>query len=122
MRLKRQWSEFKSIVSDRKLQIFLGESRSDYYHLLAIDGQITYECMIIKNSGADQVDYETNYQSGITNRISESPDWDLMLSSFPSSTTELQTYKKNNITVQTVLVTYTTSSKNFISSIQKVRF
>jgi hypothetical protein len=48
-------------------------------------------------------------------------DWDLLETTFPSSTSDLFTYKKNSITVQTVLVTYENSSKNVIISISKTR-
>lgn len=48
-------------------------------------------------------------------------DWDLLETSFPSPATDLFTYKKNTITVQTVLVTYLNSSKNVILSISKTR-
>jgi len=115
MKIKRNYSEFKSIATSKSLQIIQGDIRSDYYHLLAFDGQITYEANVLK------VDFEANVLPGISVRVTENPDWDLMTSSFPSATTELQTYKKNGITVQTILITYTTSSKNFISSIQKTR-
>jgi hypothetical protein len=121
MKIKRNYSQFKSIVTSKSLQIIQGDIRSDYYHLLAFDGQITYEANVLKDGGADQIDFEANVLPGITVRVTENPDWDLMTSSFPSATTELQTYKKNGNTVQTILITYTTSSKNFISSIQKTR-
>ena len=48
-------------------------------------------------------------------------DWDLLETTFPSPTTDLFTYKKDSITLQTVLVTYTNSSKNVIISISKTR-
>lgn len=48
-------------------------------------------------------------------------DWDLIETTFPSSKTDLFTYKKNSITVQTVLVTYENSSKHVITSISKTR-
>lgn len=121
MKIKRSYLDFKLITSSKSLQIIQGDIRSDYYHLLAFDGQITYEASVLKDGGADQVDFEANILPGITVHVSENPDWDFMESSFPSSTTELQTYKKNGNTVQTILITYTTSSKNFISSIQKTR-
>jgi hypothetical protein len=121
MKIKRSYSQFKSIAASKSLQIIQGDIRSDYYHLLALDGQITYEANVLKDGGADQIDFEANVLPSITVRVTENPDWDLMTSSFPSSVTELQTYRKNGITVQTILITYTTSSKNFISSIQKTR-
>lgn len=65
----------------------------------------------IENSSSEPILVET---AGI--------DWDLIETTFPSSSTELFTYKKNSITVQTVLVTYQNSSKNIITSISKTRF
>ncbi len=48
--------------------------------------------------------------------------WDSMVTTFPSITSELYTYRFDSVIVQTVLVTYTTAQKNIISSIQKTRF
>lgn len=121
MKLKKTYSEFKSIIESKYLQVIYGDVRSDSYHLLAIDGPLTYETFVPKDGGADQLDFEANIQPSVTVRVSENPDWDFMESTFPTGTTELQTYKKNGNTVQTILITYTTSSKNFISSIQKTR-
>lgn len=121
MRLKRQWAEFKQIALDKGLQIFIGEARSDYYHLLAIDDQITYESIIQKNNGLEQLDYEQNYKSSITNKVSTNPDWDSMTATLTSPAVEVQTYTKNGAVVQTVSITYTSPSKNFIESIQRVR-
>lgn len=121
IKLKRSYSDFKTLVAAKSLQIIYGDVRSDAYHLLAIDGSMTYETFIPKDGGVDQLDFESTIQPSITVRVSENPDWDLMQSTYPSSVTELQTYKKNGNTVQTILITYTTSAKNFISSIQKTR-
>lgn len=121
MKLRRDYTTFKQLVSAKSLQIFLGETRSDYYNLLAIDGPITYECNVPKDGGADQLDYETNIAPSVTSKISTEPDWDDFLVTFPSSTQELHTYKRNNVTVQTVLTTYTSAAKTQISRIQKTR-
>lgn len=121
MKLRRDYTTFKQLVSAKSLQIFLGETRSDYYNLLAIDGPITYECNVAKDGGADQLDYEANIAPSVTSRISIEPDWDDFLVTFPSSTQELHTYKRNNVTVQTVLTTYTSAAKSQISRIQKTR-
>lgn len=48
--------------------------------------------------------------------------WDQLNTTFPSITSELYTYKLNNIVVMTVLVEYTTAQKVTISSIQKTKF
>ncbi len=121
MRIKRSWDEFKSIVSAKTLQIFEGDKRADYYHLVAIDGPVTYEAMVQKNGSADQIDFETNYLPSVTNRISQEPDWDDFITTFPTSTTEQHTYKKNNVVVQTILVTYQSAARTQIIRIQKTR-
>ena len=122
MRIKRSYSDFKSIVEDRNLQIFEGDLRSDYYHLVAIDGQITYESQVLKNGGSDQLNYEATLAGSVTNRISENPDWDDMQTTNPSNVSDLHTYKKNGVIVQTVLITYKNSSKAEILRMQKTRF
>jgi hypothetical protein len=103
MRIKRTWSEFKAIVTAKTLQIFEGDKRADYYHLVAIDGPVTYESMVQKNGLSDQVDFEANYLPTITNRISQEPDWDDFVTTFPSSVTELHTYKKNTVVVAAII-------------------
>lgn len=121
MRVKRTWTEFKSVVLSKTLQMFEGDKRADYYHLVAIDGPVTYETMIQKNGSADQIEFESLYSSSITNRISEEPDWDDFVTTFPGPTTELHTYKKNNVVVQTILVTYQSAARTQIIRIQKTR-
>ena len=49
-------------------------------------------------------------------------DWDRIETTFPSPTSELYTYKKNNIVIQTVLITYQTAAKNVIVLMEKTRF
>ena len=49
-------------------------------------------------------------------------EWDEIVTTFPSTTQELYTYKKNNVTVQTVLVTYQNTDKKAIILMQKTRF
>jgi hypothetical protein len=49
-------------------------------------------------------------------------EWDEIVTTFPSTTQELYTYKKNNVTVQTVLVTYQNTDKKSIILMQKTRF
>jgi hypothetical protein len=121
IKLKRTYSEFKTTVDAKSLDIFYGDIRSDLYHILALDESIIYECFIPKDGGADQLDFETNYLSKIGVSKSKEPDWDDFITSFPSATTELHTYKKNDIVVLTVLVTYSNSSRNSIVRIQKTR-
>lgn len=47
--------------------------------------------------------------------------WDSILVSFPQLDQEVYTYSLNLVTVQTVTVTYTDSTKKFIQSIIKVK-
>ncbi len=119
IKLKRDYQTFKQLVIDKSLQVFVGDIRSDFYNLLAVDGPVTYESNIAKDGGADQLDYENNLANSVTSKISQEPDWDDFIVTFPTSSSELHTYKKNNVTVQTVLVTYENSSRSTITRIQK---
>jgi hypothetical protein len=49
-------------------------------------------------------------------------EWDEIVVTFPSSTQDLFTYKKNSLTVQTVLVEYSSTDKKTIIYMQKTRF
>jgi hypothetical protein len=49
-------------------------------------------------------------------------EWDEILTTFPSTTEELYTYKKNGNIVQTVAVTYQNTDKKAIIYMQKTRF
>jgi hypothetical protein len=49
-------------------------------------------------------------------------DWDRIETTFPTTTTELYTYKKNDIVIQTVLITYQSAAKNVILLMEKTRF
>jgi hypothetical protein len=49
-------------------------------------------------------------------------DWDEIVTTYPDTTSDLFTYKKNNISVQTVLVTYEDSTKSKIIGLRKTRF
>ncbi len=42
-------------------------------------------------------------------------DWDEIITTFPSNHQELFTYKKNSVTLQTVLVTYTNDKKTILT-------
>lgn len=121
MKIKRIYSEFISIVSSRGLQIILGETRVDAYHLLALDGQLTYECFLSKDGGADQLDFENNYLSGVSLKLQNDPDWDDIQTTKPTLTTLLHSYYKNSVLVMTVLATYETSSRKDLIRVQKTR-
>lgn len=49
-------------------------------------------------------------------------DWDEIVTTFPSNTQELYTYKKSATTVQTVLVTYQNADKKTILNMTRTRF
>lgn len=49
-------------------------------------------------------------------------NWDEITTTFPATNQELYTYKKNSVTVQTVLVTYENGSKSIILSMVRTRF
>jgi hypothetical protein len=49
-------------------------------------------------------------------------EWDEILTTFPSATQELYTYKKNNVIVQTVAITYQNGDKKAIIYMQKTRY
>lgn len=121
MRLKRTYEEFIQIVAAKSLEIFIGENRSDYYHLLAIDGPITYECQLHKSDQPNVDDFEERILPSLSTKISEKPDWDDFITTFPSSNTELHTYKKMGNVVKTVLVTYQDDTRKTILRIQKTR-
>lgn len=49
-------------------------------------------------------------------------DWDEIITSFPTSSQEIYTYKKNDNIVQTVTVTYQNNSKKVIVYMQREKF
>ena len=122
MRIKKSYSDFKTIAATKGLEIFFGDIRLESYHVLMVDGVLVYECFIPKDGGADQLDFESNYLASIGIASKQDPDWDNILTTKPTLTSELHTYKKNTITVMTVLVNYETSAKKDITSIVKTRF
>ena len=57
------WTGFKAFVTSKSLRMQYVDL-SDTYFLFAFDGHFAVECKIYKDSGADQTDFETNYQAG----------------------------------------------------------
>lgn len=49
-------------------------------------------------------------------------DWDEIVTTYPDTTSDLFTYKKNNTSIQTVLVTYEDTTKSRIIGLRKTRF
>jgi hypothetical protein len=61
--------------------------------------------------------------TSITNKQdATSVTWDEINTTFPTTVTELYTYKYQSNTVQTILVTYDSTSKKIIVSVHKTRF
>ena len=76
-----------------------------------------YNGQVLKN-------YRFNVFTGKFEHKEEPVDvlWDEIITTLPSNTTELYTYKLNSVIVQTILVTYQTASKSLIISIQKTGY
>lgn len=58
-----QWSSFKEVVIRNKLKIhFVDESKA--YYLMAVDGQVKYECLLSQEEPAtdNQTDFEENFK------------------------------------------------------------
>jgi hypothetical protein len=47
------------------------------------------------------------------------PEFDEIIATYPNATTEVYTYKKSSVTVGTITVVFTTSSKDTLSSVTK---
>lgn len=126
MIFRKIYSEFVEIVESRKLEIVLSSERSDSYHLVTKDGIVFYECIVAKDNSADHLHFNENFLPDLQNKFLEtgtnSVVWDEMITNFPTPTTDLYTYKKNGEVVQTILVTYQSSSKKVISNLKKTRF
>lgn len=60
MILKRNWTDFKNLIDNNQLQ-WIYESLSDFYRLVGVEGPFFYECVVTKNGGSDQIDFEANY-------------------------------------------------------------
>lgn len=66
---KKTWTQFKYLIDNSRLQWeFVEEDNS--YHLRGIQGTLMYTCIIIKDNGSDQIDFETNYKSSPSSNIS----------------------------------------------------
>jgi hypothetical protein len=71
-----------------------------------------------KNGDAVAVTFEGDSLQVETSGV----EWDEIITSFPSATEEVYTYKKNDEIVQTVAVTYQAIDKKVIVYMQKTRF
>jgi len=63
--VKHSWSEFKKFIDGTYAFLsFNYQNGSNYYHIVTeIFGGFNYECIITKDAGADQTDFETNFQN-----------------------------------------------------------
>lgn len=56
------WSDFKTFIDDRNLNHQMISLSKDYI-LMAKDDWFGFQCVLPKDGGTDQTDYETNYLS-----------------------------------------------------------
>jgi len=66
--MKLTWAEFKAICSSKVMLMQMIE-QAESYRLFAFDGAVKYETSFLKDSGADQVDFEANYKSKCNQKI-----------------------------------------------------
>lgn len=85
MNIYLAWTQFKVQVSHKAKLRYV--DRETFYALTYVDDGGDFECSIIKDSGADQVDFEANYKS-LANKKIENRDADgyLILASKPVQT------------------------------------
>lgn len=56
------WAVFKLIVDEKSLYVQYADA-DDTYYIWASDTALVAQCRIIKDGGADQIDFETNYKA-----------------------------------------------------------
>lgn len=61
MQISLPWTKFKDEVNTRDVPINYYDS-SDYYYMFCFDGSLELTCKLMKDSGDDQIDFETNYK------------------------------------------------------------
>ena len=72
--------------------------------------------------GEDDVAVAVVPDGGSLNVETAGVKWDEIITTFPSSISELFTYKLNGVTVQTVTVTYESAAKKTPINVVKVKF
>jgi hypothetical protein len=55
------WADFKNIIVDKARLRFI--DRDSYYYLLYTDDGGTFESSVLKDGGADQIDFDSNYKA-----------------------------------------------------------
>lgn len=66
------WTIFKTFIQDKQVStqhVDLGDS----YWVMATDGNFTLNCLLMKDSGADQTDFETNFKTKIGDKSGKLP-------------------------------------------------
>lgn len=66
--IKKTWTSFKDYIDNKQMQWQFEEFQSNY-KLIGVQGPWDYECNIVKDGGANQIDFETNYKNNSTNII-----------------------------------------------------
>ncbi len=61
MEINLTWANFKTQLTNNLPYKYI--DINDIYYLYAIDGNFQFKCLIYKNGGDDQVDFEANYKS-----------------------------------------------------------
>lgn len=57
------WNNYKNLVINTKGLLIQYAEYSDYYEIFASEEQFIWRIVILKDSGSDQIDFETNYKS-----------------------------------------------------------
>ena len=58
--MKLLWADFKTIIDAKSIAIQV-DSRPVVYYLKAFDGPMLYETSVLKDGGADQIEFEADY-------------------------------------------------------------
>ena len=69
MILKRNWPDFKALIDASKVQ-WQYEERTNSYLLFGAQGPFYYECIVAKDGGSDQTEFEASYEGNETAFIS----------------------------------------------------
>lgn len=56
-----EWLSFKTVADNLDSSIQIVKESSNHYELAIYNGPHTFECHLLKDDGADQIDFETNY-------------------------------------------------------------
>lgn len=66
--IQTQWSTLKTFIDSKKLSTQFIELPT-YYYILAIDGDLTLQCIIDKDGSTDQTTFETSYKPSGNKKI-----------------------------------------------------